>query len=71
MTGLETAITDNSAIYVFNLKNAIAGEPIDVTSCDGPSNAKNKCVISFATKNDYCSNVNWTDCPVYFMPASP
>ena len=44
----------------FTVKNAIAGNPIDLTECDGTSNATNKCVISLTTANDYKNNVKWT-----------
>ncbi len=64
ISGSVTTECDNSTTYVkkvlFDLKNAIAGHPIDMTSCDGTSSAKNKCVISLATKNDYLNNIKWT-----------
>jgi len=64
ISGSVIAISDNGTTYikkiVFNLKNAIAGEPVDMTPCDGTSNSGNKCVISLATKNNYLSNVKWT-----------
>jgi archaellin len=42
------------------VKNAIAGNPIDLTECDGTGNATNKCVISLTTAHDYKNNVKWT-----------
>ncbi len=45
---------------LFTLKNAVAGNPIDLTECDGTTNGQNKCVISLTTKNDYFNNVKWT-----------
>ena len=49
----------NLDTIVFTVKNAIAGTPIDMTSCDGTSNATNKCVISLTTSADYLNNVKW------------
>lgn len=50
----------NVSTILFTVKNAIAGNPIDLTPCDGTSSANNKCVISLTTKNDYLNNVKWT-----------
>jgi archaeal flagellin FlaB len=50
----------NVKSVLFTVKNAIAGNPIDLTPCDGTSSANNKCVISLTTKNDYLNNVKWT-----------
>jgi len=50
----------NVKTILFTVKNAIAGNPIDLTPCDGTSSATNKCVISVTTKNDYLNNVKWT-----------
>ena len=44
----------------FCVKNAVAGNPMDMTPCDGTSNAANKCVIGLATHSSYLSNVKWT-----------
>jgi flagellin FlaB len=64
ISGSVTVLCDNNTTYAkkvfFNLKNAIAGNPIDMTVCDGTSSAHNKCVISMSTKNDYFSNIKWT-----------
>ncbi len=45
----------------FTVKNAIAGNPIDMTECvgDNATNA-NKCVISLTTAKDYLNNIKWT-----------
>ncbi len=43
----------------FTVKNAIAGNPIDMTSCDGSTSATNKCVISLTTADDYLNNIQW------------
>jgi len=52
--------SDNVSTILFTVKNAIAGNPIDLTPCDGTASATNKCVISLTTKNDYLNNVKWT-----------
>lgn len=57
--GKSTDDTNVSEI-LFTVKNAIAGNPIDLTPCDGTSSANNKCVISLTTQNDYLNNVKWT-----------
>jgi archaeal flagellin FlaB len=44
----------------FTVKNAIAGNPIDMTACDGTSGATNKCVISLTTADDYLNNIQWS-----------
>ena len=50
----------NVRYILFTVKNAIAGNPIDLTECDGTSSATNKTVISLTTKNDYLNNVKWS-----------
>ena len=45
---------------IFTVKNAIAGNPIDMTPCDGTLNAHNKCVISLTTAGSYINNVKWS-----------
>lgn len=50
----------NVKTILFTVKNAIAGNPIDLGPCDGTDNATNKCVISLTTKDDYLNNVKWT-----------
>ncbi len=50
--------TENVTSILFTVKNAIAGNPIDMTPNDGSGN--NKCVISLTTKNDYLNNVKWS-----------
>ena len=44
----------------FCVTNAVAGNAMDMTPCDGTSNASNKCVISLATHSSYLNNVKWT-----------
>ncbi|MGA2367324.1 MAG: hypothetical protein ABSF74_01970 [Dehalococcoidia bacterium] len=58
--GLGDNVSQSLLKIKFTLKNAIAGNPIDLTECDGTSTAQNKCVISMTTKNDYFNNVKWT-----------
>jgi flagellin FlaB len=58
--GLGDAGSTNLAKIKFTVKNAIAGNPIDLTACDGTSNATNKCVISLTTAKDYLNNIKWT-----------
>ncbi|MGD0856592.1 MAG: hypothetical protein ABSA18_12415 [Dehalococcoidia bacterium] len=50
----------NVRSVLFVVKNAIAGNPVDMTPCNGTSNATNKCVISLTTPNDYINNVKWS-----------
>ena len=50
--------SENVTSIVFTVKNAIAGNPIDMTVNDG--SGKNKTVISLTTKNDYLNNVEWS-----------
>jgi len=50
--------TENVTYILFTVKNAIAGNPIDLTVNDG--SGTNKCVISLTTKNDYLNNVEWS-----------
>ena len=51
---------DNLTTIKFTVKNAIAGNPIDLTPCDGTTNATNKCVISLTTAKEYKNNIKWT-----------
>ncbi|MGA2367325.1 MAG: hypothetical protein ABSF74_01975 [Dehalococcoidia bacterium] len=53
---------DNTTVdkIIFTVKNAIAGNPIDMTPCDGTANAHNKCVISLTTAETYINNVKWS-----------
>jgi archaeal flagellin FlaB len=68
ISGSTIALGDNDTESVnkilFTVKNAIAGNPIDLMDCDGTSNATNKCVISLTTVNDYFNNVKWTKEPI-------
>ncbi len=50
--------SENVTSILFTVKNAIAGNPIDMTINDG--SGKNKTVISLTTKNDYLNNVEWS-----------
>ncbi len=54
--------TDNTkvATVLITVRNAIAGNPIDMTPCDGTANATNKCVISLSTSTEYFNNIKWT-----------
>lgn len=45
---------------LFSVKNAVAGNPMDMTPCDGTVSATNKCVISLITNSNYFNNVKWT-----------
>jgi archaeal flagellin FlaB len=53
-------VSNSATKILFTLKNAIAGNPMDLTPCDGSATANNKCVISFLTAKDYLNNVKWT-----------
>jgi flagellin FlaB len=44
---------------LLTVRNAISGQPIDMTPCDGTANATNKCVISLTTATEYFNNVKW------------
>jgi archaeal flagellin FlaB len=44
----------------FTVKNAIAGNPIDLTPNSGGTAGKNKCVISITTDGDYQNDIAWT-----------
>jgi flagellin FlaB len=54
--------TDNTSVstIVFNVRNTISGQPIDMTPCDGTDNATNKCTISLLTPQDHFSDIKWT-----------
>lgn len=64
ISGSVIAMTDNTTTCVerilVTVKNAVAGNPIDMTPCNGSDNATNKCVISLTTATDYINNVKWT-----------
>ena len=63
LSGSVIAISSNnttvSSIFI-TVKNAVAGQPIDMTPCDGTANATNKTVISLGTSAEYLNNVKWT-----------
>lgn len=54
--------SDNITVeYVkITVRNAIAGNPIDMTPCTGTTGSANKCVISLTTAADYLNNVKWS-----------
>ena len=54
--------SDNSTVseILVTVKNAVAGNPIDMTPCDGTATATNKLVISLTTDTDYLNNVKWS-----------
>lgn len=54
--------TDNVTVshILITVKNAVAGQPIDMTPCDGTVNATNKTVISLGTSSEYLNNIKWT-----------
>jgi archaeal flagellin FlaB len=54
--------TNNTTVssILITVKNAVAGQPIDMTPCDGTASATNKTVISLGTAAEYLNNVKWT-----------
>ncbi|MGA9048485.1 MAG: hypothetical protein WB588_05775 [Dehalococcoidia bacterium] len=65
LSGSVVAKSDDSInvrSILFTVKNAIAGNPIDMTPNDGSGH--NKCVISLKTNNDYINNVKWSFAPI-------
>ncbi|MGA9047407.1 MAG: hypothetical protein WB588_00230 [Dehalococcoidia bacterium] len=65
LSGSVIAKSDDSVnvrSVLFTVKNAIAGNPIDMTPNDGSGH--NKCVISLKTNNDYINNVKWSFVPI-------
>jgi flagellin FlaB len=58
--------SDNTTVdtILVTVRNAIAGEPIDLTECDGTADATNVCVISLSTKDDYLNDIKWTKTPI-------
>jgi archaeal flagellin FlaB len=54
--------TDNTSISTikFTVRNAIAGNPIDLTPNSGATVDTNKCVISLTTAGKYYNNVKWS-----------
>jgi archaeal flagellin FlaB len=45
---------------ILAVKNTPAGNPIDLTPCDGTTTATNRCVISLASPETYLNNIKWT-----------
>jgi flagellin FlaB len=61
LSGSVMAKSDDSVnvrSILFTVKNAIAGNPIDMTPNNG--SGKNKCVISLTTASDYINDVKWS-----------
>jgi flagellin FlaB len=58
------ATPDNLAHILITVKNAISGQPIDMTVCDGTPTSTNKTVISLSNGYDYINNVKWTRTPI-------
>ena len=59
MAKADAVNTDQVATFRFDVRNAISGQAIDMTPCNGTANATNKCVISLITPTDYFSNIKW------------
>ena len=49
----------NVDTLIVTVRNTPGGNPIDMTACDGTTNATNKTVISLATAGSYLNNVKW------------
>jgi archaeal flagellin FlaB len=54
--------SDNTTVgtVLFTVRNAIAGNPIDLTPNSGGTAGQNKCVISLTTADNYYNNITWT-----------
>ena len=57
---IANSANDTLTEILVTVKNAIAGNPIDMTPCDGTATATNKVVISLTTDADYLNNIKWT-----------
>ena len=55
-----TGTGDNLTTIKFTVKNAIAGNPIDLTQATGTNGSPNKCVISLTTSKEYLNNIKWS-----------
>lgn len=68
ISGSVIALSDNTSTNVttvlVTVKNAIAGNPIDMTPCTGDAGSQNKVVISLTTANDYFANIKWSATPI-------
>ncbi len=66
ISGSVIAMSDNDTVSIIKVtvKNAIAGNPIDMTPCTGTAGSENKVVISLTTAADYLSNIKWTTKPI-------
>ncbi|MGA2159806.1 MAG: choice-of-anchor D domain-containing protein [Dehalococcoidia bacterium] len=65
LSGSVVAKSDDSInvrSILFTVKDAIAGNPIDMTPNDGSGH--NKCVISLKTNSDYINDVKWSFVPI-------
>ena len=53
---------DNATVdkIIFTVKNAIAGNPIDMTPNSDATLGQNKCVISLTTAESYINNIKWS-----------
>ena len=63
LSGSVIAKSDDNATVteiLFTVKNSPAGNPMDLTECDGTEEAHNTCVISLTTKSNYFNNVKWS-----------
>jgi archaellin len=45
---------------IITVKNTIAGQPVDLTPCDGTAGASNRTLISLSTGNNYINNIKWS-----------
>ncbi len=66
VSGSVIALSDNNTLTTIKVtvKNAIAGNPIDMTPCTGTAGSQNKVVISLTTAADYLNNIKWTAVPI-------
>ncbi len=51
----------NVSTVIFTLSTTPSGQPIDMTACDGTSNATNKCTVSLFTPESILRDVKWTN----------
>jgi flagellin FlaB len=56
----KSADNQNVNKIIFTVVSTPSGNPIDLTACDGTSNATNKCIISLTTAGSYVNNVKWS-----------
>jgi archaellin len=64
ISGSVVAIASNDLSSVkhilITVKNTIAGQPVNLTPCDGTANASNRTIISLGTGNKYFNNIKWS-----------